>query len=135
MQTLTDTKLEILRRDIARRDVIFLMDVVDERHTVAFGKKLVGQAMQADEAVSNYLIITYRPHSGDFKALLDLVAEVKGYHEFYGEYAGRPSGDIFAAVNRKTGFSDCVSPLPVNRRFSREFAIFSHEGSLGGLGC
>ena len=85
MLTLTNNEVAVLRRNIARRDVIFLMDVVDERHTVVFGKRVAGQAIGAGTAVTNYLIVTYRPHTGNFKALLDLIASVKGYHEFYGE--------------------------------------------------
>ncbi len=75
----------LLRRRIGRADVVFALNEAADRWTVVYGKRIVGNAMRDREAVHNWVAVPYRPGTADFEHVLELVAEIKGSHEWSGE--------------------------------------------------
>jgi hypothetical protein len=80
-----DDERRFLRRRIDRADVVFALDEASDRWTVVYGKRIVGEAMRNHTAVHNWVAVPYRPGTEDFLNVLELVAEVKGSHEWSGE--------------------------------------------------
>lgn len=75
----------LYRRRIDRADVVFALDEAADRWTVVYGKRIVGEAIRTRAAVHNWVAIPYRPGTADFEQVLELVAEIKGSHEWSGE--------------------------------------------------
>ncbi|MCL4203300.1 MAG: hypothetical protein KJ000_12435 [Pirellulaceae bacterium] len=80
-----DDARRLFRRGIDRADVVFALDEAADRWTVVYGKRIVGEALRDRTAVHNWVAVPYRPGTADFAQVLELVAEIKGSHEWSGE--------------------------------------------------